>query len=140
MSYYWPIGLIVVSNVVYQICAKSVPEGANPFASLVITYLISAAFSLIMFCLTRNGATLGEAFRRLNVSSVILGIALVGLEVGSIYLYKAGWNVNTGFVVHSAIVAVCLLIVGYFLYAEKITPSKLAGTAICMLGLWFINK
>jgi hypothetical protein len=36
----WPIGLVVISNVVYQICAKSVPRDMNPFASLTITYLI----------------------------------------------------------------------------------------------------
>ena len=28
-SYIWPIALVVLSNVVYQICAKSVPEGMN---------------------------------------------------------------------------------------------------------------
>ncbi len=34
----WPLALVVASNVAYQICAKSVPGGMNPFASLTITY------------------------------------------------------------------------------------------------------
>lgn len=36
ISYIWSIVLIILSNVVYQICAKSVPEGINPLASLTI--------------------------------------------------------------------------------------------------------
>ena len=30
LSYGWPIVLVVLSNVVYQICAKSVPKGMDP--------------------------------------------------------------------------------------------------------------
>ena len=48
MSYIWPMVLLVVSNTVYQLCAKSVPKGINPFASLIVTYLIGAAASLVL--------------------------------------------------------------------------------------------
>lgn len=46
LGYVWPMALIVISNTVYQICAKSQPEGLNPFASLVVTYGVSALVSL----------------------------------------------------------------------------------------------
>lgn len=36
LYYLWPIGLVVLSNVVYQICAKAVPGGMSPFVSLFI--------------------------------------------------------------------------------------------------------
>ena len=39
LAYIWPIALVVFSNVVYQICAKSMPRGINPLASLTVTYL-----------------------------------------------------------------------------------------------------
>ena len=48
-SYVWPIALVVLSNVVYQICAKSVPEEMNPFASLTVTYLVGAVVSAILY-------------------------------------------------------------------------------------------
>lgn len=51
LSYAWPIALVVLSNTVYQICAKSVPEKMNPFASLTVTYLTGAAVSLLLFLL-----------------------------------------------------------------------------------------
>ncbi len=39
-NYVWPIALVIISNVVYQICAKSVPKEMNPFASLTVTYVV----------------------------------------------------------------------------------------------------
>ena len=47
-SYVWPVILIVLSNVFYQISTKSVPEGLNPYASLLVTYLVGAASSVIL--------------------------------------------------------------------------------------------
>lgn len=41
--YVWPMVLIVISNTLYQICAKSVPDKMNPFASLTLTYAIATA-------------------------------------------------------------------------------------------------
>ena len=60
MSYYWPILLIVASNVLYHITAKSVPEAINPLASLSITYTCSAVLALLLYfspALSRNLAT-----------------------------------------------------------------------------------
>ena len=37
MSYVWPIALVVISNVVYQVCAKSVPREMDAMASMVVT-------------------------------------------------------------------------------------------------------
>jgi len=42
LTYYLPIALIVISNVLYNICTKSTPQTANPFLSLFITYIIAA--------------------------------------------------------------------------------------------------
>ena len=65
---------------------------------------------------------------------------MVGLEAGSIYMYRVGWNINTGSTVQSVILAIALLLVGFLLYKEAITPNKVIGIAICMVGLYFLNK
>ena len=38
MNYIWPLALVIASNVMYQVCAKSVPGELNPFVSLTVTY------------------------------------------------------------------------------------------------------
>ena len=47
-SYIWPIALVVLSNVIYQICAKSIPRDIDPFASLTVTYAVGAIASAIL--------------------------------------------------------------------------------------------
>ena len=138
-SYIWPIALVVLSNVVYQICAKSVPEGMDPFASLTVTYLVSAAAcGILYFTLGHNGSLIRE-YQKLNWAPLVLGIVIVGLEAGWIYAYKAGWQVSTAFIVQSAFLAVVLIFVGYLLYHEALTWNKLVGVVICLVGLVFIN-
>ena len=138
-SYVWPIALVVLSNVVYQICAKSVPERINPFASLTVTYLVSALASAVLYFALSSGGNLAKEYAKLNWAPFVLGIVIVGLEAGWIYAYKAGWQVSTGFIVQSAFLAAALLLVGYFLYHEALTWNKLVGVAICLIGLVFIN-
>lgn len=139
-AYIWPLALVVLSNVVYQICAKSVPEAVDPFASLTVTYLVGAGVSAILyFALNKNGDLLRE-YSHLNWAPIVLGIVIVGLEVGFIYAYKAGWQVSTASIVQSAFLAIILLFVGYLLYHEALTANKLIGMLICLVGLYFINK
>ena len=138
-AYIWPMALLLLSNTVYQICAKSVPEDINPFASLTVTYLVAAAASTVLFFTLHRGSSLPEEYSRLNWAPFLLGIVIVGLEAGWIYAYQAGWQVSTGFIVQSAFLAVALLFVGYLLYHEALTWNKLLGVAICIIGLAFIN-
>lgn len=140
MSLYWPIALIVLSNVFYHVCSKSTPNDISPFAALTVTYLVGAAASGILYFALNRGGSLLQEYRHLNWTSFVLGIAIVGLEAGSIYMYKAGWNVNTGQLVYSSILAILLIFVGYFFYRETISFNKIAGILICMVGLYFINK
>lgn len=136
----WPVGLIVLSNIFYHICAKSSPEAVNPFATLIVTYLVGAITAAIAFFTIGKGTNLSAELKQLNWAPFVLGIAIVGLEVGFIYLYKAGWNVSTGQMVASTVLSVCLIFVGWLLYHEQLTASKLIGIAICLVGLYFINK
>ncbi|MBQ3379380.1 MAG: EamA family transporter [Clostridia bacterium] len=140
LNYVWPIALVVASNVVYQICAKSVPGNMNPFASLTVTYLIAAAASLGLFFATPHGASLAAEYDKLNWAPFVLGISIVGLEAGFIYAYKAGWQISTASIVQSAFLAVALLFVGFLLYKESITPNKIIGLIVCLAGLFIINR
>ena len=56
------------------------------------------------------------------------------------FAYKAGWKVNTLSVTTNAILAIVLIIVGLIGYHEAINWNKVLGVAICLVGLYFINK
>ena len=136
----WPIALVVLSNTFYQICAKEVPEKMDPFASLTVTYLVGAAVSFALFGLLNRGGSIIAEYQKLNWAPFVLGLVLVGLETGFIYAYRAGWTVSTAAIVQSAFLGVALIFVGMLLYKEVVTPTKVAGILICLVGLYFINK
>ncbi len=139
-SYVWPIALVVLSNVAYQICAKSTPDAMHPLASLTVTYLVGAAASAVLYFVTNKGGNLIREYSHLNWSPFVLGIVIVGLEVGFIYAYKAGWQVSTATIVESSFLAVALLAVGALLYHESMSVTKIVGMLICLVGLYFINR
>ena len=136
----WPIALAVFSDMFYQVAAKSTPEQLNPFASLTITYLIGAVVSTVVFFITSRGGNLLQEWGGINWTAFVLGIPIVGLEAGSIYMYKVGWNVNTGYIVKAICLAIGLIFLGALLYHEKITGNKVAGIAVCLFGLYLINR
>lgn len=138
-GYIWPIILVILSNVIYQICAKSVPDGMDPLASLTVTYFVGAIASAVLYFLLNKNANLLLEYRKLNWAPFVLGIVIVGLEAGYIYAFKAGWTVSTAQIVQSGVLAVILIFVGYLLYHEAITWNKLVGIIICIIGLVFIN-
>ena len=141
-SYLWPICLVILSNVMYQVCAKEVPSEMNAFASLTVTYVVAAISSVIFFFAlggSSSGTGLFGEYGKINWAPFVLGIVIVGLEVGWIFAYKAGWQVSTGFIVQSAVLAILLLLLGFFVYHETLTWNKLVGVAICLIGLVFLN-
>ena len=139
LNYVWPIALVILSNVFYQICAKSVPKGMNPLASLTVTYLIGAVVSFALYYILGKDANIIKEFSQINWAPFVLGFVIVGLEVGYIYAYKAGWQVSTAQIVQAALVAIVLVFVGYGLYHESLSLKKIAGIVICLGGLVLIN-
>lgn len=55
MTLYWPIALIVLSNVFYHICSKATPSSINPFASLTVTYGVAFVLCVILYFATVKG-------------------------------------------------------------------------------------
>lgn len=138
--YVFSILLIIASNVVYNIVQKSTPSKANPFLTLLITYLTAAVITLIMYFFNRTGKGLLASLKELNWTSVALGVAIVGLEFGYLLAYRAGWKISVGSLVANIALAVILIPVGVLLYKEGFGLNKLLGALFCVVGLVLINK
>ncbi|NLT49131.1 MAG: EamA family transporter [Clostridiales bacterium] len=140
MNYYLPVIVVVGSNVFYHICAKSMPGALNPLVGLIVIYLTGAIIALAMFYMTDSSKDIVAQFRLLNWAPFILGIAIVGLELGNIMLYRVGWDISVGSLVCSIALAVILILVGLLLYKETLSFKQVIGIGFCILGLVFVNK
>ena len=67
-NYIWPICMVVLANVGYNIVTKSTPTEANALLSLTVTYLTAALFSFILYRILGRGQTLSIEFSWAYVS------------------------------------------------------------------------
>ncbi|WP_022851821.1 EamA family transporter [Limisalsivibrio acetivorans] len=140
MLYWAPMMMAVFSNVLYHVFQKSIPVNVNPVFSLVMTYLTAAATSLLLIPFFPAAEGFTETFRRLNLASIGLGMSIVGLELGFLLAYRAGWNINIGGVVCSVLVGLFLIPVGYAFFKETISMTTGLGIILCIIGLILINR
>lgn len=139
IQYIWPILVVVGSNTIYHICAKSVPEKLSPFVSLAVTYTLAAVLSVIMFFVTDKQKSFFTEVMKVNWAPVLLGFAIVGLEFGFIAVYRVGWKVSIASLVASIALEVVLLLVGVLFYKEVLSARQIVGAIVCTAGLVLIS-
>ena len=135
----WPILIVLLSSTFYNICMKSMPSDINPFGLLMITYVGAAIISAIIFVFVVGPSDVGTEISKVNWTYIILAFAIVGLEVGYVFVYRAGWTISTASVVSNICIACVLLIVGYMLYKENVSLNQVMGIIVCMVGLILIT-
>lgn len=135
-STWWPLLLVVASSVGYQVGLKEVSDVGDPMASLMVTYLAASGVSFVIYFFQSLGR---ESFLRgvlsVNASAIGLGLAIVGIEVGTLFMYRAGWAVNVAFVVANSLIVAALMLTGFLLYKEKLTLRQLIGVGISLAGI-----
>lgn len=138
--YIFSIFLIVASNIMYNISQKSTPEKANPFVALLVTYTTAIVITAGVLIFNRPEKGLIESFKELNWTSLLLGLAIIGLEFGYLMAYRAGWNISVGSLVANIILALMLIPIGIIFYKERFELTKVLGSVFCIIGLILINK
>ena len=138
--YVFSIVLIVASNVLYNICQKSTPERANPFSALLVTYLTATVLTIIAYQFFKSEKGFFQSIKDINWTSIVLGVAIVGLELGYLMAYRAGWNISVGSLVANIILAIILIPIGILFFKEGFELNKILGAVLCIAGLVLINK
>lgn len=135
-STWWPLLLVVASSVGYQVGLKEVSGVGDPMASLLVTYLAASLVSFVLYFFQALGK---ESFFRgvlsVNASAMGVGLSIVGIEMGSLFMYRAGWAVNVAFVVSNSLIVAALMLTGFLLYKEKLTLRQLIGVGISLAGI-----
>ena len=135
----WPILLVILSNTVYNICTKSTPGNVNAFGTLMITYAVATILTAVIFVFLVKPENVLTELSRVNWTSVVLGMAIVGLELAYIFAYRAGWKVSSASLIANIGLAIVLIFVGVILYGENISLKQVMGILVCCVGLFLIN-
>ncbi len=136
--------LTIGANMAYHLSQKNISSSVNPMVSLVITYLIAivASLALIPICAPfsqiSEGTSLLDHMKSVNWASYMLGLAAVGLEIGFLLAYRAGWQVSVAGLFANAAAALMLCPIGIFFFSEELTVRKSTGFVITLIGLWLL--
>ncbi len=133
--YLLPIVVVVVSNLLYHISQKSTPANLNPFLALLVTYTTATVITGVLYFTVKPARGMSSSLKDVKWTSFMLGIAIVGLEIGYLLAYRAGWNINICSLVTNTTVALLLIPVGFILYGERIEPVKVVGVILSITGL-----
>ena len=133
-----PITVAVLANVLYHIASKSIPAAQNAFMGLVVNYSTALLASAILFFMTPHEKILVEAARS-NWACVLMGLAITGVEVSFVMIYRAGGKLSTVSLIVNILLALAMLAVGGFFYHEQITAQKIFGAALCIAGVVMLS-
>ena len=135
--YYLALSIAIVSAACYHLSMKMLPGTVNPFLPLVAAYAMALVLCLIGLALWPEGSRSLSALRP-SVFGVALGV--VGIEIGFLLAYRAGWNVGYAALVANVCSTIILLPVGLIYFREQITPQKFAGVVLSLAGLALLIK
>ena len=86
-----------------------------------------------------SGGVIRQDIQALNWVSVAWGIVLVGIEVGYLLLYRAGWEISLAPLMVNVTGAVILIAIGVGLYNESLTMKQGIGIVFCLLGFFLVR-
>ncbi|HEY3311926.1 MAG TPA: hypothetical protein VGK00_09825 [Anaerolineales bacterium] len=131
-------GLAVLSTVLYNLFQKMTPSNANPPLALLITYGVALAATLMLFAFFPPG-NLGAELQKLTWVSFTLGLAIAGVEIGTLLAYRAGWQISLLPIVVNVTASLVLVTLGVVVFKEKLSPVNILGILVCLAGLVMIN-
>jgi multidrug transporter EmrE-like cation transporter len=139
MQMLW-LGVAIAATVAYHIVMKLTPSGANPYLSLAVTYAATTLMFVGVYAVLPGSTPLRGAFAQLNWTTLALGVVVVFLDLGFLMVYRGGFDVSLGQLVTQSAAALLLLLIGVAYFAEKLSLVNIGGIALCVLGLWLINR
>jgi multidrug transporter EmrE-like cation transporter len=134
--------LAIVCTVGYHLVLKVTPAGANPLLSLMITYALVTLLlgAILVVAPSGSGFEWRHELRQVNWTALALAAVIVGLDLGFLFLYRSGFEISLGALITQSAAAMLLLAIGVAVFKEKLSMANVAGLALCLAGLWLVNR
>jgi multidrug transporter EmrE-like cation transporter len=134
------LSLAIACTVGYHLVLKLTPAGVNPLLSLLVTYALVTVLFGALLVVSPGGFEWRQEARQLNWTAIALAVAIVGLDLAFLFVYRSGFEVSLGALVTQSAAAMLLLVVGVAVFREKLSLANSAGIVLCLVGLWLVNR
>ena len=136
----WPIAIVILGNVLYHLGQRAIPRDANAVVATLAAYLVATIVTIATIPWLARDVQMSSAWRLLNWSTLLVGIGIVGVELGFLLAYRAGWVLSNASLTANVSVAVVLLAIGALVFREPLSITRFAGVGVCLLGLWLVTR
>lgn len=86
-------------------------------------------------CVHREKGEKWKEIMSFRPAALVLGLSIAFIEIGTIFIYKAGWTMNASFIVTNALITLCLILTGAVLYGEKLSRRQALGIVVSFIGI-----
>jgi drug/metabolite transporter (DMT)-like permease len=133
--------LLVISSVVsYHLCQKSLSQAVSPLATLIITYLVAFLATGTLYFFTAGKESVGDHMKQISPKAILLGLAIVGMEVGFFLAYRSGWKIGSASLISNITATAILLPIGMLFFNEGgIGLREGIGMALAVSGVLLVN-
>jgi uncharacterized membrane protein len=133
---YWlSAALAVASGVGYHFSQKSLPQSTHPLLLLFPAYLLAIVITGVAVVASPLRTSLSASIKHPHWASLLLGISIVGIELGYLLMYKNGWKISMVPVVTNTLVLVILIPIGALVFKESVTLRQGIGIVLALMGI-----
>lgn len=134
------LALAITATVAYHLVTKLMPAGAHPIATLCAAYVFGSLLCAGILLATPAEAGFRGHFAQVNWTAPALAVVIIVIDLAFILLYRSGFPVSLGALVTQSAAAIALLALGWLFFKDRLTATHLAGVALCLAGLWLVNR
>jgi drug/metabolite transporter (DMT)-like permease len=124
----------------YHLAQRSMPEAVRPAPLFAFVYGAAALTMIAAATADGSGGIRAITGSASHWAPWLLVVSVAGIELGVYAMYRSGWSISTASVSTQAIVAAILVVVGLVAFGEHLTPIRLAGLAMCVLGAGLVAR
>lgn len=129
--------ITIDSLVLYQICMKVIPHNLNPIGALITFYATALVLTLVASRFVPVDSP-GWSLSDFSWAVVIVGVAIVGIEMGYLLMYRSGWHLSAAPLVVTGAAVVLLLPIGLLAFRQPWSARYLVGIVLCLYGIYLL--
>lgn len=136
---YASLTVVVAALVCYHVAQRAMPTTVRPGPLFAVVYATAGLAVVTAMSLTGSIGAFSDvpSVARHWQTWAVAG-AVLGIEVGYLAMYRSGWSASAGSVVVQTIAALLLVGIGLAAFHEHLTPGRVVGLALCLVGAGFI--
>jgi uncharacterized membrane protein len=137
---YGSIAVWVASSVIYHLAQKTLSSENSFFGILAATYAVAMLISLAGLYLQTGKIELDGVISLKNWPIAVLGVAIVGIEIGVLMTYHAGASISILPLLSNGMVMACLVPIGVIFFREHINMYSIVGMLMIIGGVWVVSS